>query len=224
MKLDPAVERQRLSEHYGSLIEEELCALMHDAGDLTEIAQQALRDELARRGLSKEMRALVQKKKRDVQAIHDETRYWGLNLYEAPPAKGVDEDRDRIIAAEYTWKTKLCECETEEQAWLIAETLRRAGIEAWVQARGLRYPRISVAADQLEQARVIASQPIPAEVIAEAKRDAEETPESFKMPICQRCGAGDPFLMAFDPINRWKCGACGEVWADEEMARQSGRE
>jgi len=61
----------------------------------------------------------------------------------------------------------LCECEEREEAWQIREVLRQAGIESWIEGQGSRVwdgmgnPRILVAADQFEQAREIATRPIP---------------------------------------------------------------
>src|SRR5262249_45705703 len=42
---------QRLKEHYAQMTEDELAALAQDAGDLTEVAQEALQAVLAERGL-----------------------------------------------------------------------------------------------------------------------------------------------------------------------------
>ncbi len=49
---DPATEWRRLTQHYKSLSDEELRELGSDPSDLTEVAQQVLRDEMKQRGLS----------------------------------------------------------------------------------------------------------------------------------------------------------------------------
>jgi len=121
---------------------------------------------------------------------------------------------------EYTWKTPLCECDDRAGAWQLAEVLRRAGIESWIDGPGGSYSpysqldernlRILVAADQLDQARIIAAQPIPQEIIEQSKTDAPE----FELPACPQCGAKDPVLEAVDPTNSWLCEACGKQWTE----------
>ena len=72
-----------------------------------------------------------------------------------------------------------------------------------------------VAADQLDQAREIAARPIPKEIVEQSKM---QTPE-FEPPVCPNCGAGDPVLESVDPVNSWRCEACGKEWS--ESARLS---
>ena len=67
-----------------------------------------------------------------------------------------------------------------------------------------------VAADQLEQARAIAAQPIPQEIIEESKTEVPE----FELPVCPKCGAADPVLEGVDPVNTWRCEACGYEWTE----------
>ncbi len=99
---------------------------------------------------------------------------------------------------EYTWKTVLCDCDTNEQAQELSAALRQAGIESWVQqARefGRSYPRVLVAADQLDQARAIAARPIPPEIVAESQTEVPE----FVPPSCPKCGARTRFLKPWIP-------------------------
>jgi hypothetical protein len=127
---------------------------------------------------------------------------------------GADDNGTR----DYTWKTVLCDCDTNKQAQELSAALRQAGIESWVQqARefGRRYPRVLVAADQLDQARVIAARPIPPEIVEESEAEAPE----FVPPSCPKCGASDPVLEAVDPANSWKCEQCGERWTESASAR-----
>ena len=72
---------------------------------------------------------------------------------DSPAGEEAAEEGD--LPVEYTWKTPLCECEDQEEAWQIQEVLRQAGIESWIEGPGysvgpeLSSPRIVVAADQL---------------------------------------------------------------------------
>lgn len=52
----PLEQSRRLQEHYADLTDEELDALAGDAFDMTEVAQQALRAEIANRRLKIELR------------------------------------------------------------------------------------------------------------------------------------------------------------------------
>ena len=51
MQNDPLVEWQKLTETYSKMYDDELLDLAADSDDLTELAQQVLRDEMRKRGL-----------------------------------------------------------------------------------------------------------------------------------------------------------------------------
>jgi hypothetical protein len=147
---------------------------------------------------------------------------------DAPPA-GAEANGP----VDYTWKTILCDCDTVEQARQIQEVLRRAGIESWterpqefsstyarltglpnLQLIGAARPRILVAADQLDQARALAANPIPSEIVTESQAELPD----FTPPSCPNCGAPDPILEGVDPVNSWKCEQCGRKWTDSVPA------
>ena len=207
--------------------DEELRELADQFGDLTEMAQQVLRDEMRKRRLGDpgESEAPRTETHRTSERRHSGSQAlipppWDTALV---PAEEDDDAEREDQSHEYTWKTLLCECETKEQAWQIYEMLRRAGIESWIEAPRsyaleLASPRVVVAADQVEEARLIAAQPIPQE-IAEQSKFAFNVPE-FKSPHCPRCQAGDPVLESVDPCNAWSCEICGHEWteADEKSA------
>jgi ribosomal protein L37AE/L43A len=125
-------------------------------------------------------------------------------------AGSADEDAG---PREYTWKTLLCECEEWKQAWQLGVALGRAGIDNWpesARSTGQLYSRIYVAADQLEQARAIASQPIPQDIV----EDSNVEPGEYVLPTCPACGAADPVLESADPANTWRCEVCGSGWTE----------
>ena len=192
MELDIAAEWKRLTEHYREMYDEELLDLSAGSADLTEVAQQVLRDEIKRRGLDKAAQPA------DV----------------ADPANAGDSNPLSDSSSEFTWKTFLCECENNEQAWQISEVLRRAGIETWLESPRSQFSsqiiRVCVAADQLDQAKAITDQPIPQHIVDESK---DESPE-FELPSCPSCGAADPVLESVDPVNAWACESCGREWSD----------
>ncbi|HEX3893790.1 MAG TPA: hypothetical protein VHW46_14530 [Terracidiphilus sp.] len=198
---DSAEERRRLDAVYRAKIDEELLILSEEFADLTEIAQQALQAEMKRRGLSADDGVGPAAVPHDRTGGQDPITAHDANLPDDPEAE-----------AAFTWKEELCECETEQQAVQLAEVLRRAGIDRWLQRQGGGYPRILVAADQLEQARSFALQPIPQDIV-DAANDSASTAE-FEAPHCPTCGAPDPVLLAVDPANEWECDACEHTWTE----------
>jgi hypothetical protein len=213
---DPATEWRRLTEHYKSLSDDELLELSADKADLTEVAQQVLRDEMKMRGLSESRATLSNAPPAKPAAATIESRE-DLVIY-TPSAQGTDEDDNTDSSVEYTWKTLLCECETRVQARCLAEVLRQAHIDSWIEIQGTSYPKIMVAADQLDQARVIADQPISQAIIDEVRADESAPPELFELPRCPSCRAEDPSLESVDPANRWRCEACGREWIEAGTA------
>jgi hypothetical protein len=206
-----------LAEHYRAMADGELIELAEDFGNLTETAQQVLRDELKLRGLGDPATAA---------RAFASGRADGLTSHsvELPDAQSASE-----TPAEYTWKTPLCECATREQAWQIAAVLRQAGIESWAERANVYSPyagidqpgiRVQVAADQLEEARAIIARPIPPEIVAQSMEAAPE----FEAPVCPKCGAPDPVLEDVDPVNTWKCETCGAEWTDETEGAGEGTE
>jgi hypothetical protein len=214
MQDDPQRYWRDLTEHYGQMSDGELLELGESRGDLTEVAQQVLRDEMKRRGLDQSKPAEVAKITHGDAVVH-----WESPRYRDRPREGSDGGD---APAEFTWKTLLCECDTTQEAWQVAETLRRAGIESWITGSRATWdvsgPRVQVAADQLEQAQAIMASPIPQEVIEESQIKMPE----FELPGCPTCGAGDPLLESADPVNAWVCESCGAQWSDPEDAGDDG--
>jgi hypothetical protein len=206
MRIDPFEEWRRLTELYREMSDEELYELEDDFAGLTEQAQQILRDEMKTRGLARPRPASVETEISAASA-------WD-SLADAPKAEDGAEESD--LPREYTWKTLLCECNDSDEAWMVREALRQAGIESWMEGSGYRvaaelsYPRILVAADQLEQAREVASRPIPQAIVEQSNLP----PEEYEPPVCPKCGAEDPLLEGVDPVNSWLCESCDHQWSD----------
>jgi hypothetical protein len=217
MQADLIEEWRRLREHYSQLSDEELYELALDFADLTESAQQVLRDEMRSRGL-------------DLPHAPAEVPKYAAALIapqldpevNRPTLADTDQaaDQEGETPHEYTWKTPLCEREDFSQAWQIRRVLEQAGIESWIEQPGSRYSdsgypfRVMVAADQLEAAIEIAARPIPNEIVEESVVESLE----FEPPPCPKCGAGDPVLEGVDPVNSWRCEACGKQWTEAVSA------
>jgi hypothetical protein len=211
---DPQRYWRDLTENYRQMSDGELLELGESRGDLTEMAQQVLRDEMRKRGLN-------ESKPADVLKITDRD---AIVHWESPRYRDMTREASEDGGAphEFTWKTLLCECETAQEAWQVAETLRRAGIESWVTGSRATWdvsgPRVQVAADQLEQAQAVLASPIPQDVIEESQIKLPE----FELPGCPVCGASDPLLESADPVNAWVCETCGAEWTDPEDGLEGG--
>ena len=223
MQTDPIGERQRLAAHYSTLYEGELLALDADSEGLTEVAREALAAELKQRGLTsvrEQERPAVRTTPLPVKPVGNDAVFNGgqiMGMEDVPLSSGsfspvASGEEEAAQDAEYTWKTQLCEFEEIDQARLLQEALRRAGIESWVEGRRSMsgYPRLLVAADQLDAAREVAERPIPQEIVDELN---QETPE-FALPSCPACQAPDPILEDVEPTNQWLCESCGHRWSD----------
>jgi hypothetical protein len=237
MEIDHAAEWQRLTRHYGDMGDEELSELADQFGDLTEMAQQVLRDEMRKRrlvdpGASRELEGLREETRRREEGRPSARQplvpssqsgaAFGLpgiapSQWDTGPELPAEDEEagEEGQEYEYTWKTPLCEYETREEAWQVSEMLRRAGIESWIElpqsyALELSGPRVVVAADQFDQARQIAAQPVPQDIVDESRMKVPE----FETPRCPRCGAEDPVLESVEPSNTWCCEICGHEWSD----------
>jgi len=232
MQSDPFLQRQQLIDNYRQMSDDELRNLAADFNDLTDTAKEVLRSEMHSRGLGGQIRAgnaPVSAPANSGAKIHDLTQdAFGVSAEELEHATDAS-DGSAQGPVEYTWKTLLSECDSAEQANELAEALQKAGIESWIEqprefysasARvmglsgldqiGVARPRVLVAADQLDQARLIAAQPIPREIVDECETSVPD----YTPPTCPKCGAGDPVLLTVDPSNTWKCDQCGNEWSD----------
>ena len=221
MQNDPLEEWQRLTETYSKMYDDELRNLAADSADLTEQARQVLAGEMQKRGLQAPRTAGTARTipdptlARAAIALGAQSRVPELAPDEPESAEEFDGPHD------YTWKTPLCGCETQEEALQLSEVLKQAGIENWIERPGGRHAivwdermvgnvQVLVPADRLDEAREIAASPIPQEIVEQSRMRVPE----FEPPACPKCGAADPVLEAVDPANSWKCEACGNEWTE----------
>jgi len=213
---NPGQDWHWLTENYRTMLDGELEELAANFGDLTEIAQQVLRNELRNRGMAEPGTKAAATAKPETPAGIRWASSVGPDTGDADAgASEANEDvpDDDSSAREYTWKTPLCECDTSDQARQLNAVLKRAGIDSWVEDANSRwggYPRVVVAADQLEKAIEIARQPIPQDVIEDSRIEVPD----YVAPTCPACGAEDPVLESAEPSNSWLCEACGKQWTE----------
>ncbi|MGA8743909.1 MAG: hypothetical protein WB561_22140 [Terracidiphilus sp.] len=212
-------EWRHLTALYSEMGDIEIREFAGQINDLTPTAQQILRDELKKRGVSEKRfapSAIKSTPNDEAAEIHWDSEEDG---YQDSDVDGLEGG-----ATKYTWKTGLRRCESLDEAAQRCEMLSRAGIESWVQRPGSQFNipwidgpsfgdiQINVAADQFEQARAIMAQPIPQDIIDEMKE--EEATPAYEIPVCPKCGAADPTLESVEPSNNWLCESCGHTWSD----------
>ncbi len=189
---------QELVALYGSYGDDELVELGRGMADLTQMAQEALKGELTRRGL-----------KIAPAGAQVETRVLS------------DEDMSDMRAyAEVAPTECMFDFEDERAASAAYYALTGEGIEAIVvspsSARsGNRGPRVVVRPKDAERAAAILSEPSTDKL----KADAEETSEEFALPRCPACGGEETLLESVDPVNQWRCDDCGHTWLEETVSQ-----
>jgi hypothetical protein len=199
---DQASEYLQLSKRYSAMYDEELLQLACDFNDLTDVAQQALRDELKLRKLS-----IPQPGAQPIAPVHD-----GANV-EVSTEWDMAPDGD-ILLGKFS---------SAEEAAISYWALELAGIHSRVvtPTGGPSLPprRLQVAPEDAARAQHVLAQPISAEVM-EQYESAKESGD-FQSPDCPRCGTPDPLLESADPVNEWFCESCGHQWKDQPASPNS---
>ena len=194
--MEEAAQFQELVKLYETYGDGELLALGQGMADLTDMAQAALKGELARRGLRISKAAEPER-----TPILSEDELERLRAYAAlAPPECVFEFRD------------------EHGASAAYRALSEHGIEAVVLAVDgssleQRGPRVVVSPDDAQQAGHILSQPLAA---ARYRSEVEEeTAAEFDLPACPECGGAETLLEEVDPVNHWRCDECGHAWVED---------
>lgn len=222
---DPSRYWQDLTANYRRMSDGELLQLAEKPEDLTEVAQQVLRDEMKLRKLEKPQPPAFPAKLTSVPRRNHAT--FGIALAGGYAVPSDSEDEDDVEgedgpAHEFTWKTLLCDCRSNEHALQLRAALARHGIECWVTqvpstSTDIVGPQVHVAADQLEEAQSVAAQPIPQDIIDEWNAVVPE----FEVPACPQCGSKeDVVLESTEPVNAWFCEACDAEWVDLEPGEE----
>jgi len=191
-----AAQYQELVTLYGSYGDEELVALGRGMADLTEMAQEALKGELARRGLK-----IAPAAARVETRVLSEDDLADMRTYaESAPAECIfDFESERAVTAAYY-------------------ALAAEGIEAIVVSGGgrpdKRGPRVVVTPKDAERAAAILAQPSAEEL----KAETEEAFSGFELPRCPACGKAETLLESVDPVNQWRCDNCDHTWLEESIS------
>jgi hypothetical protein len=196
MMIGDAAQYQELMTLYGSYGDDELVELGRGMADLTEMAQEALKGELTRRGLKVvpaggpvEARVLSEDDLADMRAYA-----------ESAPAECIfDFEDDRAVTAAYY-------------------ALTAEGIEAIVVSGGARPdrrgPQVVVTPKDAARAAAILSRPSAEEL----RMETEEAFAEFDLPRCPVCRGVETLLESVDPVNQWRCDHCGHTWLEESVS------
>jgi hypothetical protein len=193
-----AAQYQELMTLYASYGDEELLALVRGMTDLTEMAQEALRAEISKRGLK-----ASSSPERAEPRVLTEDDLADLRAFAAlAPAECVFEYEDGRGAAAASLAL--------QEAGVQSIVLQPDG--SWADARG---PRVVVAPEDAEGAARVLSQPL----AERFRREVEEAvPEEFDVPMCPKCGSHETLLEAVDPANQWHCDDCGHDWLEDDLS------
>jgi ribosomal protein L37AE/L43A len=194
-----AAQYQELVALYSSYSDGELIALGRDMADLTEMAQEALKGELTRRGL----KLTPASKSVEARAITDEDLV------------------DMRTYAELAPDECIFDFPTEQAASAAYYALTREGVNAIVvspkNAKKFdnRGPRVVVTPKDAERAASIFSQLATGKLTEETLEVADA---EFEVPRCPACGSEETLLESVDPVNQWRCEDCGHTWLEESVS------
>ena len=223
--IDPEQERQRLAEFYSHQMDGELEAVAKQAYELTDLARQALRAEMSRRGLSA---ALIEV--RPVAPVPaalpgDPPDHEPPGKVEVSPPDGELELRRMLTIRQFR---------DLPEALLAKGSLESAGIEAvltddnivrldWFWSNLMGGVKLKVSPEDVGAANEILDQPIPEGF------DVTGVGE-YQQPHCPKCQSLDvnfqevapaayvsAYLNVPIPFHRraWKCHACDTEWEDD---------
>lgn len=192
-----AAQYNELVTLYGDYSDDELVELGRGIADLTEMAQEVLKGEVARRGLKiaaagepVEARVLTEEDLQDMRAYA-----------EVAPAECIfDFEDERSAAAAYYA--------------LAAQRIEAIVVSPGGTKADYHGPRVVVTPKDAERATAILSEPSTEKLTAEK----EEVPEEFALPHCPSCDGVETLLESVDPVNQWRCDDCGHTWLEESVS------
>jgi len=174
-----------LTERYRDLSDADLRRLAAAPEDLTEIAQEVLGKEIARRKL-------------DVEG--PDSADWYNYAQMAPPGCSFEFEID---------------LQAEQAAALLSENrIEHMILSSSTRKLAEAGPRVVVLPKDAERAAQLLSHPIPDSVLEELEQEREIASQEFVPPACPTCHATEAMLIDVDPTNRWLCEACEHEWDD----------
>lgn len=220
-KIDPDQERRRLAEFYSHQMDGELEQVAAQAYELTELARDALRAELQKRGI---IVAIVEQLPVKPPAVPQP----GDPPPEPPPAQTSPDDE-----LEFRPMVTIRRFRDLPEALLAKGSLDSAGIDCallddnivrmdWLWSNSMGGVKLQVDAENTEAAEEILQQPIPEHF------DVSGVGE-YAQPKCPKCGSLDVSFRELEPAaylsvalvpipfhrRAWRCRACDTEWEDD---------
>ena len=214
---NPERERERLSNLYSGMSDEEILKILDSGDELTDIAQQTLAAEIAARGLSSQLNS----------SSGDRT---GATIEVDDDDEDIDQDsmvtlrrfRDLpdALLAKGSLESAAIEC------WLVDDNMVRMD---WFISNLLGGVKLQVRADDAQAAEEILNQPIPEAMEVEGVGD-------YQQPKCPKCQSLDVSFRELDkssygfafvgipiPFHKraWTCHNCHTEWEDVSDAAGS---
>jgi hypothetical protein len=229
-KIDPEQERRRLAEFYAQQLDGELEKVAGQAYELTDIARDALRAELTRRGLAGEFVEQAPIISRNLQG--------GPKPGDPPPARRIEPEASELQPEGELGFQKMVTIRSFRdlpEALIAKGSLDSAGIDSvlvndnlvrldWFWSNLMGGVQLQVEPEDADAANEILNQPIP------ERFDAVGTGD-YQQPRCPSCGSLD---VAFQELNKpiayvsayaglplpvrrqaWRCHACNAEWEDD---------
>jgi hypothetical protein len=227
-KIDPEQERQRLIAFYSGQMDGELEKVAGQAYELTNLAREALRAELARRGLdSKLVEEAPNIPEKEMQG-------------DPPPLEPPSEAPEADDEFELRNLVTIRKFRDLPEALLAKGSLESAGIDAvltddnvvrldWFWSNLMGGIKLNVDPENVGAANSILDQPIPESF------DVAGVGE-YEQPRCPKCESLDVNFQELDPTaylslmiapvpfhrRAWRCHACHAQWEDEKADAHDG--
>jgi hypothetical protein len=190
----------QLTNHYRDLPDEDLFHLAAAPEELTEIAEEILKKEMARRKVDPK------------PPVQPEMPTPAFTDAESPEEPDGDLWFNYALMAppHCTFEFETTRQAEDASAFLLESKIDCQVLRPNADSISLLGPRLVVRPKDADRAAQILSQPIPDHIANEPDIVAED----FSLPACPTCNTPDPVLIAVDPTNRWLCEACEHEWDD----------
>ncbi len=207
----PIEQSRRLQERYASFTDDELLALAEDAGDLTEVARQALQSEIATRGL---------------QVPLSETRVGtAASAVQSSPNSKPDEDSVDLVSVWRAWDRD--ELRQVMDALLVARVTAVFGPDYLSEAdafAGSFDHGVDVSVSEWDRQRA-------SSVLAAKMPQPNDDSDTSHLPRCPKCHSEDIVFQGLDDKNapegfatskfNLSCDSCGYQWKDDGVEEEA---
>jgi hypothetical protein len=208
--VDRVEEWQRLQASYGSKTDEELEALADESDELTELAQQALKSEIARRDLPFKLKELPKPP--------------GFN----PEPGDSDPSELELVVVRRVWDLT--------EARQVKGILDNAGIPSFLGSDNLdnveAFPSSSSFVNGMDlKVRYVDNQRA-IYVLSHSLPPEPQDPSEY-VPVCPKCNSREIVFQSLDEEDEekdsdssfnakfnWKCDACGYQWKDDGIEKE----